>query len=214
MLVDDHGELRWDPLEEDKMAAEYMCLSCKRNFSIAELIEKVAPAKEMTSVFCECPECHHHMFYPCLHRFDENGICKYCKRPKAPSVGRIIFTKSYRPFIMGGVNAPVGTVIGSYEPVAIGKGYTGMLVRNSERGLWHMALEICGAIIGTDPDKEKLIERVKWDVESGDQDLMDEQAEKGRLMRDSLGAEKILDQREFFSLFRAPEPPQKQTKLF
>lgn len=128
-------------------------------------------------------------------------------------MGFVIFTTAYQPFIMGGdVHQPIGTVIGSYERKDIGKGYTGMLVRNSERGLWHVALRGCGAIIGTSPEKEEVLRQVREDVEAGEREVMEDQMEKGRKVREEC---RILnDQREFFRKFRAPVPPSHQTKLF
>jgi len=102
------------------------------------------------------------------------------------------------PFALGGTSKTIKTEVEEYERIYIGKGYYGILVKNPNKDLFHMALET-GAIIGSLSDRQRLIDRVKEDVGSGDEDLMAQQVEQSiKQCKQAVS----LTQEEFFSKFR------------
>lgn len=110
-----------------------------------------------------------------------------------------IYTISYTPFVMGGsVYQNIKTKVSSFERIPIGKGYYGLIVKNPVKKLWHLAIENCGAIIGTNKSKSKLLKSIMKDVETGDEKIMKEQISKGEI---DLKNAKLLSNEDFFSKF-------------
>lgn len=94
----------------------------------------------------------------------------------------VVYTFVSAPFRMGGnLLDSIKTDVDEYERVNIGKGYYAIVFKNSKKDIWHVALEDCGALIMTDITKEGAIKKVKGDVESGDEELMQKQIRKGRI---------------------------------
>ncbi len=110
-----------------------------------------------------------------------------------------IYTYKSTPFVLGKSHSPIKTVVEEYERINIGKGYYGILVKNEMISLYHMVLENCGAIIGTDSNRRALIASIKKDVATGDEIMMKQQIETGLVeIRDA----ELLSSKEFFLLFR------------
>jgi hypothetical protein len=110
-----------------------------------------------------------------------------------------VYTRMSTPFAMCGTHIFIKTDIQKYEKIDLGKNYFGILFKNSNSKLWHMALENCGALIGSDKSKTKLVKRTKDDVSSGDPKIMESQIEVGR---QQLKQAKILETKEWFKKFR------------
>jgi len=91
-----------------------------------------------------------------------------------------VYTEIHTPFSFGAKYAYIKTEIEEYQRIDIGKGYFGILFKNPSRKLWHIVQEDCGALIGTNKSKSKLIKSVLNDVASGDTKLMQEQIEIGK----------------------------------
>ena len=91
-----------------------------------------------------------------------------------------VYTKMNTPFALGGRYRYIKTEIQEYERIAIGHDYYGILFKNHHSKLWHMAQEDCGALIGSDKSKSKLVKSVKDDVGNGDTKLMEQQIEMGK----------------------------------
>lgn len=109
-----------------------------------------------------------------------------------------IYTIMNTPFALGGTSKPIKTEIEEYERVYLGKGYYGILVKNPKKKLFHIALE-SGAIIGTLSNRQKLIDRTKEDVASGDENIMAQQVEQSI---NQCKQAVLLSQEEFFSKFK------------
>lgn len=111
-----------------------------------------------------------------------------------------IYTFSSNPFRMGGPQFDIiKTNVEEYERINIGKGYFALIVKNPLKNLWHFVLENCGAIIWTDNNKEGGIKKVKSDVETGDEKIMEEQIKKG--LNDRSHAI-LLETDDFFKRFK------------
>jgi hypothetical protein len=96
-------------------------------------------------------------------------------------MGIEVYTEIPTPFrIAGPSHSPIKTEIEEYERVHIGNGYYGILFHNDSANLWHMAQEDCGALIGTDHSKMKLVRRVRGDVSGGNAEVMKEQIKMGK----------------------------------
>ena len=91
-----------------------------------------------------------------------------------------VYTKIHTPFRLGANYAYIKTEIEEYERINIGQGYFGILFKNPSRQLWHMAQEDCGALIGSNKSKTKLVKSVLDDVKNGSPQLMKEQIELGK----------------------------------
>ena len=114
-----------------------------------------------------------------------------------------IYTLRYSPFVMGGPTTfPIKTEIGEFERVPIGQGYYGLLVENPVKRLWHMVLEDCGAVIGTNKSKARLLKGIKNDVNTGDPKMMKQQISQGKT---DLKNAKVTDVFEFFHGFRGED---------
>ena len=89
----------------------------------------------------------------------------------------IIWTRGYRPFILGGdVNAPLGTTIKVGELFELGDGYQGYLVANPNTGTTYVVEVQTGAIVGPD------LETVRQDIKEADSKVM--AAQIGKAMED------------------------------
>lgn len=110
-----------------------------------------------------------------------------------------IYTYRSNPFGFGKSYDIMKTKVCEYERISIGKGYFGLIVKNPCKELWHMVEENCGAIIGTNGDRGKLIKQVKDDVEAGDEFTMKEQIIKGKA---ECARAQPLENKAFFSAFR------------
>lgn len=109
-----------------------------------------------------------------------------------------IYTIMSTPFALGGTSRLIKTKVQEYERVYIGKGYYGIIVKNPNKDLFHLALET-GAIVGTLSNRKKLIKKVKEDVGSGDENIMAQQVEQSiSQCRQAV----LLSQEEFFSKFK------------
>ena len=92
-----------------------------------------------------------------------------------------VYTFVSNPFRMGGRQYDtIKTEVEEYERIKIGRGYFAIIFENKLKGLWHIALEDCGALIMTDNNKEGGIRKVRGDVETGDSKIMEEQIKKGK----------------------------------
>lgn len=110
-----------------------------------------------------------------------------------------LYTISYTPFALGGnLQRPIKTIVNEYERVAIGLGYYVLVVKNTQKKLYHAVLEDCGAVIGTDTSKMKLVKAIKQDVAGSDPEIMKEQIENGKV--DCQNA-KFLPPDQFFAKF-------------
>jgi len=96
-------------------------------------------------------------------------------------MGIEVYTLVSTPFrIAGPPHSPLKTEIEEYERVHIGNGYFGILFHNDSANMWHMAQEDCGALIGSDKSKMKLVRKVRADVSGGNAEVMKEQIETGK----------------------------------
>ena len=96
-------------------------------------------------------------------------------------MGIEVYTEIPTPFRIAGPSySPIKTEIEEYERVDIGTGYYGILFHNDSANLWHMAQEDCGALIGTDKSRAKLIKSIRKDVSGGDPRTMKLQIEMGK----------------------------------
>lgn len=92
-----------------------------------------------------------------------------------------VYTFVSNPFRMGGPQHDVvKTKVEEYERIKIGKGYFGIVFKNSVKLLWHVALEDCGALIMTDNTRQGAVNKVKLDVENGCEKVMEDQIKKGK----------------------------------
>ena len=110
-----------------------------------------------------------------------------------------VYTSMPTPFRLGGSEGYIKTTIEEYERVHIGSGYFGILFQNPYNKAWHMALEDCGALIGSDKSRAKLIKRVKNDVSGGDINLMKAQIIMGK---NQMNQADFLKRDEWFGKFR------------
>lgn len=111
-----------------------------------------------------------------------------------------VYTILPEPFRMGGkLESYIYTDIAEYERIDIGRGYFGILFQNTHTQYWHIALEDCGALIGTNKSRAKVINAIKKDVSDGDEEIMKVQIETGKRM---LGLATFLERKEWFSKFR------------
>lgn len=90
-----------------------------------------------------------------------------------------VYTVMPTAWALGGTKVNIKTTIDEYERISIGKGYYGILFKNPIKNLWHLALENCGALIGTHKSRAILIKGVKKDVKGGDETLMAQQIKQG-----------------------------------
>jgi hypothetical protein len=110
-----------------------------------------------------------------------------------------VYTVMSTPFAFGGLKCEIKTDIQEYERVDLGKGYFGIVFKNPNSKQHHMALECCGALIGTDKSKANLIKKVKNDIDTGDDKIMRMQINQAKI--DLKGA-KLLENEEWFNKFR------------
>ncbi|MHA1169741.1 MAG: hypothetical protein ACTSRU_18080 [Candidatus Hodarchaeales archaeon] len=95
-------------------------------------------------------------------------------------MGFEVYTTISAPFRMGGTKDYIKTEIEEYQRVEIGAGYFGLLFQNPSTKGWHMALEDCGALIGSKQSRAKLIAMVKKDVSGGTPEIFESQIERGK----------------------------------
>jgi hypothetical protein len=111
-----------------------------------------------------------------------------------------VYTIIPAPFRMGGtLEDYIYTTIEEYERVDIGSGYFGILFQNPHTNAWHMAIEDCGALIGTLKSRAKLIKQVKSDVASGTPEILEQQLKMGKRQ---MNQAEFMDRIEWFSRFR------------
>lgn len=113
-----------------------------------------------------------------------------------------VYTKFPTPFSFGGKYAFIKTEIEEYERIDIGRGYYGILFKNSHTKEWHMAQEDCGALIGSNISKAKLVKSVKDDVGNGDGKLMKQQIEMGKKQMSQAHS---FEREAWFKKFRKPK---------
>lgn len=110
-----------------------------------------------------------------------------------------IYTIQNTPFALGGTHRLVKTTLNEFEVVELGQGFTGILVKNPQKRLWHIAEQTSGALVGTKSTKKAVKQMVKNDIAQGDKKLMDKQVaaatETGK-------AAVFIPQDKFFSLFK------------
>jgi len=110
-----------------------------------------------------------------------------------------VWTYETTPFALGGTRRPIATEIDEFERIKVGKGFHAVVMQNPVNKYWHVFLDGCGALIGTDKNKAKLIRRVKQDVKTGNKVVMLEQEELGAKEQRQAT---ILSTVDFFSKFR------------
>lgn len=111
-----------------------------------------------------------------------------------------VYTEMYTPFAIGGnLRKNIKTDIQEYERVDIGKGYFGIVFKNPKTKTWCLALECCGALIGSDKSKKNLIEGIKKDVETGDDKIMKTQVNQAK---NDIKSALLLDNESWFGKFR------------
>lgn len=104
-----------------------------------------------------------------------------------------IWTRAYRPFIMGGdVNGPIATEVEVGEPFDLGHGIQAHLVV-SPSGKTYVAEATTGAFVGND------IDQVKADVSSADPEIMKDQLDAAKR---ELKKVDHLSNENFWSMFR------------
>lgn len=105
-----------------------------------------------------------------------------------------IWTKAYRPFIMGGdCNAPIICDVPVDGPFDLGVGYQGFLAV-SPNGKTFVAESITGAIVGS------TVDGVRKDIKVGDKAVMERQIAQAKEL--VLRADTV-SQDEFWKLLRA-----------
>lgn len=111
-----------------------------------------------------------------------------------------IYTYCNNPFRMGGPQYDViATEIQEYERVDLGKGFFGVVVKNSVKKMWHIADEVSGALVGTDKSRKALIKKTIADVECADVETMRGQQEHFK----DVGKKAIVfNNEDFFKRFR------------
>jgi hypothetical protein len=113
-----------------------------------------------------------------------------------------VYTKVPTPFSFGGTHVFIKTEIEEYERIDIGRGYYGILFKNNHTKEWHMTQEDCGALIGSNISKAKLIKRIKDDVGNGDGKLMKQQIEMGKKQMSQAHS---FEREAWFKKFRKPK---------
>jgi len=113
-----------------------------------------------------------------------------------------VYTKMSTPFSFGGKYAYIKTAIEEYERIDIGYGYYGILFKNHHTKEWYMAQEDCGALIGSDKSKSKLVKSVKDDVGNGNTKLMEQQIEMGKKQ---MSQADYYEPEQWFKKFRKPK---------
>ncbi len=114
-------------------------------------------------------------------------------------MGVKVYTSVPTPFRFGASEGYISTEIQEYERMAIGFNYYGILFLNPHTNAWHMVLEDCGALIGTDASRSKLINRIKDDVSTGDPEVMQRQVEMGKKQMER---SEFLQPEDWFSKFK------------
>lgn len=85
-----------------------------------------------------------------------------------------VFTRDYRPFILGGdVHQPMAAEIAASGPYALGKGFSGYLIK-SPKGKTFIAEATTGALVGP------TLEEVRADIKAGKKSVMTKQVEQAR----------------------------------
>ncbi len=110
-----------------------------------------------------------------------------------------VFTRVFNFFKFGGIYDLVKTEIDEYERIRLGKGIYGILFYNPIKGIWHLAEEQSGALVGTHQDKGVLISQVRIDVDIGDEKIMQRQIEEGKRQ---LSQAKLVTNKDFFEKFQ------------
>jgi len=111
-----------------------------------------------------------------------------------------IYTIIPEPFRLGGsLKGYIKTTIDEYQRIDIGQGYFGILFENKDKKLWHIALEDCGALIGTLSSKAALIKQTRGDVASGTKEIFESQIEMGKRQMKQAN---FIEREEWLSKFR------------
>ena len=110
-----------------------------------------------------------------------------------------IYTRQNTPFAFGGTSRLVKTAVTKFEAIELGQGFSGILVKNPQKKLWHVAEETSGALVGTKSTKKAVLQMVKNDIAQGEKKLMDKQV--AHALEESKEAI-LIPQDEFFSLFK------------
>lgn len=109
-----------------------------------------------------------------------------------------VYTIMSTPFAFGGTHVFIKAKIKEYERIDIGQKYFGVVFKNPHTKNWHLALECCGALIGTDKSKSKLIKDVKKDIETGDKSLMKAQI---TMAKNQIKQAQLLETSQWFEKF-------------
>jgi hypothetical protein len=110
-----------------------------------------------------------------------------------------VYTSMPTPFRLGASESYIKTTIEEFERIDIGFGYYGILFQNPYNKAWHMGLEVCGSLIGSDKSRAKLIKRVRHDVSSGNPKIFEQQIEMGKRQMNKAD---FLERDEWFQKFR------------
>ena len=110
-----------------------------------------------------------------------------------------IYTIQNTPFAVARRQRFVKTEIEEYEVVKIADNVYCLIVKNPCNILYHCVEETCGAIVGTNHNKQELIRQVKKDFKVGSEEVLKEQVEQG--IKDCQSAD-LIDSREFFSMLK------------
>jgi hypothetical protein len=113
-------------------------------------------------------------------------------------MGFEVYTKMPTPFAFGGTHVFIKTDIEEYQRIDIGASYFGILFQNPITKSWHIALEDCGALIGTQKSRTKLISTVKKDVSTGTPKIFEQQIVMGKKQ---MSQAKFMERDEWFSKF-------------
>lgn len=92
-----------------------------------------------------------------------------------------IYTVMPTPFAIARLSTNVKTEVEEYEVIKLSSKYSGILIKNTVRNIWHLAEKSSGAIVGTHESKAKLIKQVKKDIRKGSEDVMAKQVEQGKI---------------------------------
>ncbi len=110
-----------------------------------------------------------------------------------------VYTVMPTPFAIARVSINIKTTIEEYERILIGRGFYGILFKNPVKNLWHISLENCGALIGTNKSRATIIKEIKKDIFDGDEKIMMKQIEQG--ISELKGAA-VMERDEWFEKFK------------
>jgi hypothetical protein len=110
-----------------------------------------------------------------------------------------IYTIQNTPFAVARRQRFIKTEIEEYEVVKIADNVSCLIVKNPYNNLYHCVEYICGAIVGTNHNKQQLVRQVKKDFEGGSEEVLKEQVEQG--IKDCKTAD-LIDNSEFFPMLK------------